>query len=175
MGCNQCDFVKTPKEHTSAEIQCNAESIQVYLVMYITLIFFVLLNFLLAIIVDSFSEHKVQVKDVAGEKNFFVDLALVYWQRFLARKNRWPSHEQLLGELRAQEQVLLNAYGSPVLSQREFRELNAFASQSVGQSFFIHYASYYAIGHLGEPGMEPDEADPAIEVPRSPSHPAIMA
>lgn len=67
-----------------------------YAIVFMLVMFFTLLNFFLAIIVDSFVEVKGENAKTVVVKGFFPDLCHVVRQRLKARRCSWPHNRQIL-------------------------------------------------------------------------------
>eukprot|EP00397_Hematodinium_sp_SG-2012_P013439 GEMP01013645.1.p1 GENE.GEMP01013645.1~~GEMP01013645.1.p1 ORF type:complete len:845 (+),score=143.03 GEMP01013645.1:378-2537(+) len=71
----------------------------VYLIIFGLVVFFLLLNFFLAIVVDSYALVKEQVNASVVERLVFVDVVAVFLYPFLALTKRWPGRHKLLDEI----------------------------------------------------------------------------
>merc|ERR1712194_229443 len=67
----------------------------IYCFTFILLVFFILLNFFLAIVIDGFMIAKAAVKDNESETNFFFDLVLVTIRFVNPRRGLYPSARAL--------------------------------------------------------------------------------
>ncbi len=84
-----------------SDLEQNFQSFLSYLVIYALVIFIILMNFLLAIVVDSYAKVKEEVKECVIECSIMVDVIalLIYpwFQLFLG----WPSRSHLIRKLLA--------------------------------------------------------------------------
>jgi hypothetical protein len=62
----------------------------IYLLIFTFLVFFVLLNFFLAIVVEAFSANKAELKKNRSENPFFVDIIEVFWGLVISLWKKYP-------------------------------------------------------------------------------------
>eukprot|EP00927_Polykrikos_kofoidii_P082311 TRINITY_DN8153_c0_g1_i1.p1 TRINITY_DN8153_c0_g1~~TRINITY_DN8153_c0_g1_i1.p1 ORF type:complete len:1222 (-),score=229.65 TRINITY_DN8153_c0_g1_i1:120-3785(-) len=67
-----------------------------YAVTFALVMFFTLLNFFLAIVVDAFSDVQEETRQMVGVGNFFHDVLVAVMMCLVSRLKRWPSNGRLI-------------------------------------------------------------------------------
>jgi hypothetical protein len=81
--------------------------LQVYTVLFLVIVFLLILNFLLAIIVDAFMDIRKHNVELDIEQEFFTDVMSIMLSRTLGRYRGWPSPGKL-GFVLAQQKAKIN-------------------------------------------------------------------
>jgi len=129
----------------------------IYYVMYIGTFFFILVNFLLAIIVDSYEANKDAVKGNSQSGNFLVDTARCLWQHGKAHRYGWPKLGHLLYDLRK-----LVVDDRLLLTKADFLALPSVArcKQGAGTTFWFYYTETYNLFATEETNDSKNEKEP---------------
>eukprot|EP00435_Cladocopium_sp_Y103_P028877 s896_g7.t1 len=158
-----------------------------YAVSFMLIVFFTLLNFFLAIIVDAFVDVKNSTGELRVTQSFFSDLCLMPWSAYLHRKYKLPPRKKLvtyfteaLKTYNSAEKGAENSGGFPLLSARALVEEFGVEEAPVCQWLchiekistvpLIHYHGEEGVAsrdlvesrelaELGENKDEPEEAD----------------
>lgn len=93
------EFIKA--EHTDELHGVMLLMYWIYAWTFIVVVVLLLLNFLLAIVVDAFVEVKDHFKDKLFMSDFATDVVKVSWTHLVSMKGRWPSHKRLIEYLEA--------------------------------------------------------------------------
>jgi hypothetical protein len=81
--------------------------LQVYTVLFLSIVYLLILNFLLAIIVDAFMDTRKHIVDLEIEQEFFTDLFSMILSVTMGKYNGWPS-PKVLGLVLAQQKAKFN-------------------------------------------------------------------
>eukprot|EP00403_Amphidinium_massartii_P024999 CAMPEP_0178391464 /NCGR_PEP_ID=MMETSP0689_2-20121128/11178_1 /TAXON_ID=160604 /ORGANISM="Amphidinium massartii, Strain CS-259" /LENGTH=1125 /DNA_ID=CAMNT_0020012011 /DNA_START=11 /DNA_END=3385 /DNA_ORIENTATION=- len=79
------------------EIHAEMEIIfYIYALTFLIIVYYLLLNFFLAIVVENFLEIKYEMEEAVVEQSFFEDLYDTFWSMFEYRHHKWPSRTALI-------------------------------------------------------------------------------
>jgi len=115
----------------------------VYYFLYIGAFFFILVNFLLAIIVDSYVVYKDKAKEQSQQHNFALDVARCCWQfLFKARWCGWPKMADLRNDLQ-----MWGEGGKDQLTSKDFINFPSIlcCKPGGGASFWKYYITTYGL------------------------------
>lgn len=115
----------------------------IYFFLFIACFFFILVNFLLAIIVDSYEAYKRMVESQTQEFDFLADAALCLWQHGLkAPWCGWPRLRPLIRDLDAR---LIQGNEKAILTKGDFLDLPSVArcKAGAGATFWAYYTRTY--------------------------------
>lgn len=153
-----------------------------YAISFMLIVFFTLLNFFLAIIVDAFVDVKNYTGELRVTQSFFSDLCWMPWSAYLHRKYKLPPRKKLvkyfteaLKSYNSAEKGAENNSGFPLLSARALIEEFGVEEAPICQWLchieklstvpLIHYhtsdegVASREVGEVVENQHEPEEAD----------------
>lgn len=131
----------------------------IFLIIYTVIIFFILLNFFLAIIVNSFTAVELEIKNIKGEKSAFLDTIDLIKSHCKYKRHGWPARSLVLKYLLGEGRGLTDGTVLPAVTAEE---LYAMVLTSKGTKAFksidsaVSFATFY-IQKVKKRGQHPLE------------------
>jgi len=100
----------------------------VYVIANLSVVFFLLLNFLLSIIVDAYMVYKEKIKEDQFEMAFFSDILMTAWAWCQSKRWNWPSYTQWAHWLdsRPEDSTISLAQLAEIIKSQNMQSLLAF-------------------------------------------------
>ena len=73
---------------------------QVYLGVYVLLVFFIMLNFFVGIVLQGFFDTKKDIEAMISERSFFFDMSDVLFSAWAFRKHKWPRRAEVVQKIK---------------------------------------------------------------------------
>ena len=113
--------------------------LQVFVVLYLLVLFVLVLNFLLAIIVEAYMKLRALLDEIETEQEFLTDVGQSFWARMMGVWHGWPAPRLLSSDLSALS-------GKNSVGFRDLYATGLFRSPSSIRSFLRYYSGYAFIG-----------------------------
>ena len=109
--------------------------LQVFVVLYLLVLFLLVLNFLLAIIVEAYMKLRALLDEIETEQEFLTDVGQSFWARMMGIWHGWPAPRLLSSDLRALS-------GKNSVGFHDLYATGLFRSPSSIRSFLRYYSGY---------------------------------
>lgn len=106
---------------------------QIYLGLYVLLVFFIMLNFFIGIVLQGFFDCKNDVEFMTAENGFLSDIIDVGWSARTFRKHEWPRRDELIKKVQAKS--------DPKITPEMILEECEFSGDAAALSFLTYYCS----------------------------------
>jgi len=126
--------------------------IMLYLIFYNFFIFMIMLNFIIAIIVDAYMKLVASIADMEADQEFCSDVSSVMYVSIKSLVLRWPGHMQLIKALEENRKI--------VCSYATMRRLFPGWGRRILMGFLKHYERYDFMAITHE--IQPSEQDETV-------------